>query len=172
MKNKFLKMAGIAATGMAIATNAFALSCARPSVERSFNGWADSPDTYYIGKGTLTALSPLPAVPSPGGFNQGNIDTSNLRAVYKFQGKVLGPQGDSPINHNIWVRVTCAGPWCGGFPSSGTSGIVALKQLPDLTLEYVSGACPGDIFQDDTGQVENTIKACMAAGRCPEPVLR
>lgn len=160
---------GAAVAVMGFVGSAQALSCLKPSVENSFNGWADSPDTYYIGKGTLTPLSPLPRIPDAGSASNG-ADTSNLRAVYRFDGEMIGLAGNTPISHVVWVRASCAGPWCGGFPSGGTSGILAFKHLPDYTLEASFGPCGGDLFKDRDGSVEAKVRSCMAAGRCPDVV--
>lgn len=156
----------LACTGFV--SSASALSCLEPTIEQSYNGWASSPDTYYVAKGTLTPLGPQPPVPDAGSASQGS-DTSNLRAVYRFDGEMVGIAGNTPISHIVWVRVGCAGPWCGGFPSGGSSGILAFKHLPDYTLEASFGPCGGDIFKDRDGSVEQKVRSCMAAGRCPDP---
>lgn len=162
-------IAAATTTVVVLATSsAMALSCMRPSIENSFNNWSEAPETYYIVSGTLTPAAPLPPVPSLSQANGGNFDTSNLRGVYRIQGEVIGPVQSDPIDHYVWVRVGCAGPWCGQFPTAGTSGVMAFKQLPDLTLELYSGACPGDIFADGNGSVKARVQQCMT-GSCVAP---
>lgn len=165
---KWMAATAVATTTLMVASSALALSCVRPSIEGSFQQWSDAPERYYIVSGTLTPVSPLPPVPSVGEANTGMVDTSNLRGVYQVQGEVVYGQQTVPIDHYIWVRVGCAGPWCGGFPSAGTSGVMALKQLPDLTLELYSGACPGDIFSDPDGSVQARVQQCLTTG-CAVP---
>jgi len=163
---RWLTAATTALTVVTMAGSALALSCVRPSIEGSFNNWSTSPDRYYIVSGTLTPAGPLPPIPAPGRAIA-PIDTSDLRGVFRVQGEVLYANQTVPLDHYIWVRVGCAGPWCGGFPSTGTSGIMALKQLPDRTLELFSGACPGDIFGDDA-ETRSRIEQCLNGG-CAEP---
>ena len=165
---KWMTAATTATTTVMMAGSALALSCVQPSIEGSFQTWSDSPERYYIISGTLTPARPLPPIPSASDASRGPVDTSNLRGVYQIQGEVVYAQQTVPINHYIWVRVGCAGPWCGGFPSAGTSGVMALKQLPDQTLELHSGACPGDIFPDDSGTVKARVQQCMTTG-CVAP---
>lgn len=147
------------------ASQAFALSCARPSLEGSFKYWAEAPETYYIGSGTLTPLSPLPDIPSPGVPNFG--EAPELRAVYRFDGEMIWANYTSPLSHVVWLRVECLGPWCGQFPAAGTKGVLAFKQLPDLTLEASFSACPGSLFLDPNGDVLRRVQSCIANGTCP-----
>lgn len=163
---KWLAAVASVATTLMTAGSALALSCLPPSLERSFEQWRDSPDTYYLVSGTLTPAAPLPPVPKFGDLNGGIVDTSNLRGVYRVQGEVIYAQQSIPIDHYIWVRVSCAGPWCGNFPSAGTAGVIALKQLPDQTLELSTGPCPGDVFPQNGGQTKARLQQCLTSG-CP-----
>lgn len=165
---KWLTAATTALMTVTMAGSAMALSCMRPSIETSYQWWSDAPERYYIISATLTPAGPLPPVPSMAAANTADIDTSNLRGVYRVQGEVLYGAQAVPLDHYIWVRVGCAGPWCGSFPTAGTSGVMALKQLPDRTLELFSGACPGDIFSDPDGTVKARVQQCMTGG-CASP---
>jgi len=158
-------IAALAALTVFASTQAQALSCLKPSIEQSFNSWADSSDFYYIASGKLTPLGPLPPVPAPGTRVPGE-ERPELRAVYQFDGTLIGTQEDSPLSHVIWVRVNCLGDWCGGFPTDEESGVFALKNLPDMTLEANFSPCPGDRFLDPTGEIETKVRNCMRAGRC------
>jgi len=165
---KWMTAAATVTTTLLVAGSAFALSCVRPSIEGSFQQWSDAPERYYIVSGTLTPVAPLPPVPSVADASRGPVDTTNLRGVYQIRGEVVYARQTVPIDHTIWVRVGCAGPWCGRFPGAGTSGIMALKQLPDQTLELYSGACPGDIFSDPDGSVQARVQQCLTTG-CTVP---
>lgn len=162
---KWMMAATTAMTTTMVAGSALALSCLPPSIEGAFKGWADAPERYFIVAGSLTAVSPLPPIPSPGVPNPGT-DTPDLRAVYRVQGEDVRGFTSLPIDHYIWVRVGCAGPWCGQFPTTGTSGVMGLKQLPDGTLELGIGACPGSIFDDSA---KARVQQCMTSG-CTPPV--
>ncbi len=159
---RWMTAATTAMTTVLMAGNALALSCAPPTLEDSYKRWADAPERYFIVSGSLTPASPLPPLPAQGSPNSG-IDTSNLRAVYRVQGEDVRGFSSIPIDHYIWVRVGCAGPWCGQFPTAGTEGVMALKQLPDGTLELGVGACPGSIFDSSA---KARVQQCMTSG-CP-----
>jgi len=45
---------------------------------------------------------------------------------------------------------------------------MGLRQRPDQTLEYYSGACPGDLFSDPGGAVKARVQQCLTTG-CVEP---
>ncbi len=170
--SKWMTAITTATVTVMMANSAMALSCVRGSIEQSFKNWNDAPETYYIVSGTMTPAAPLPPIPDIRDLSQGNFDTSNLRGVFRVQGEVIGPVTSDPIDHYIWVRVGCAGPWCGGFPSAGTSGVFALKQLPDLTLEHYSGACPGDLFADPNGSIKARVQQCMTGNCAPQTPVR
>ena len=170
--NKWVLATATGLTTAMVAGSAWALSCLAPSIEGAFKDWSDSPDRYYIVSGTLTPAAPLPRIPSLAETNGGNFDTSNLRGVYRVQGEVVYGQQTVPIDHHIWVRVGCAGPWCGAFPTAGASGVMGLRQLPDQTLELLSGACPGSLFPDGDGSVKARVQQCMTSGCAPSAPRR
>ena len=145
------------------ASHAFALSCAQPHVERSFNRWVESDQTYYIGVGSIRPTSALPKVSNGFGLNRGLEKKEPIKASYVFTGELLDGNRGHPVDLPITVSVTCLGPWCGGFPKAGTEGLMALRGvgLENLTLDI--SACPGAIFSAET---EATVSACMRVGRC------
>ncbi len=146
-----------------VSTQAAALSCIEPNVERQFNEWVDSKDTYYIGVGTLTPTDTLPKIPNALDLNGGFEDKEPIRASYLFSGELLDGEQGHLVELPITVSVSCIGPWCGGFPKAGKSGLMALRGigLQDLTLDM--NACPGSIFPAGT---EATVSACIRARRC------
>ena len=166
---KWLMAATTAMTTTMVAGSALALSCLPPTIESSYKSWADAPERYYIVSGSLTPASPLPPLPQQGSPDRGGIDTANLRAVYRVQGEDIRGLSSLPIDHYIWVRVGCAGPWCGQFPRAGTSGVMALKQLRDGTLELGVGACPGSIFDSSA---KARVQQCMTSGCPPQAPTR
>ena len=158
--------AATATASVFMAGGALALSCLPPTIEGSYQQWSDSPDRYYLVSGNLTPLSPVPQVPSPGSLSAG-MQAPDLRAVYRIEGEVLYAEQAVPIDHVIWVRVNCAGPWCAGFPDEGTTGVMALRQLPDYTLELGMNPCGGDIFRDPSGAVKARVRQCQTTGCAP-----
>lgn len=167
---RMLTGAATMATATLAAGSALALSCLPPSIETSFERWQDAPERYYVVSGTLTPAAPLPRIPSLAETNGIGVDTSNLRGVYRVQGEVVYANQTVPIDHYVWVRVTCAGPWCGSFPAAGTSGVMAFEQLPDMTLELTAGACPGAIFSDPGGATAARVQQCLRGEDCSPPV--
>jgi len=152
------------AAGFALsASSAFALSCAQPHVERSFNRWVDSDQTYYIGVGSIRPTSALPKIPNSGRLGGSFGKNKPIEANYLFSGELLDGNRGHSVELPITVRVSCAGPWCGGFPKGVASGLMALRGvgLQSLTLDI--GPCPGAIFPVET---EATVQTCIRDGRC------
>jgi len=153
------------ALGAALAlstSQTFALSCAPPQIENSFNGWVDSEETYYIGVGSLEPIGELPKIPSA--FDQGNSfgEKEPLTATYLFSGELLDGEQGHAYEMPITVNVSCLGPWCGRFPADGKKGLMALRGVGILNLTLDINACPGSIFPAET---EATVQACIREGR-------
>ena len=155
-----------AAAGLALvlsATQAVALSCIEPDVERSFNRWVDSEDTYYIGVGSLKPLDALQKIPNRFLTQGSNDNDTPITARYQFSGELLDGERGHPADLQITVNITCAGPWCGGFPKEGESGLMALRGTGILNLTLDMHACPGSIFPAGT---KGRIQQCIRDGRC------
>ena len=159
-----LRALALGAAGLALsASSAYALSCAQPQIERSFNGWVDSEDTYYIGVGALEPIGPLPKIASGYDASNLNSDREPVTAQYSFSGRLLNGEQGVPYTMPITVRVNCIASWCGGFPQSGKTGLMALRGVGILNLTLDIHACPGSIFPAET---EKTVTDCIRAGRC------
>lgn len=161
--------------GMALATvcaslsgQALALSCAQPDVGQSFNWWAESQDTYYVGVGSLHPLAEVPERVESGALT-GTPTPPPPPIPYRFDGHLLGADLRVPVTLTITVTASCAASWCGSYPKAGTRGLMPLKgtDTQDLSLDF--GPCPGNIFPVET---EARVNECLRAGRCPEPTLR
>lgn len=151
-------------TALALSTSqAYALSCAQPNVERSFNTWVESEDTYYIGVGTLTPLEEPTEIPNALQLGGGLSGKGPYTAKYMFSGELLDADRSHPYEMPITVTVTCAGPWCGGFPKSGTSGLMALRGVGIQNLTLDMHACPGSVFP---AQTRDRVSECMRDGKC------
>ena len=154
------------ALGAALAlstSSAFALSCAQPQIERSFNSWVDAEETYYIGVGSLKSTSALPEIPRQHFPSNDFGKKEPFSASYLFTGELLDGDQGYPVELPITINVSCIGPWCGGFPKEGTTGLMALRGVGLLNLTLDIHACPGAIFP---AEVEPTVSACIRAGRC------
>lgn len=157
----FLKIGVPALSLAAVSGQAHALSCMQPDIERSFNAWVDSENTYYIGVGSLMATEPLPKIEP----YHGHGDREPIPSVlYQFSGYLLAPDRRVPMEMPITVEVGCIASWCGGFPRDGETKLMALEgtDVNDLTLTI--SACPGTRFP---AAVETKVAECFRAGRCP-----
>jgi len=160
-----VKAVAIGATLALTATQAFALSCAQPQIERSFDSWVDAEETYYIGVGTLEPIGTVPKTSN--GFDpSGGIGGKEpITAQYMFSGRLLDGAAGVLFEHPITVRVTCVASWCGSFPKIGAKGLMALRGVGIRNLTLDMHACPGSIFPAET---EATVSECMRVGKCEE----
>ncbi len=161
-----MRAAGLAAALIFGASQAQALSCMRADIERSFNGWVEADETYYIGVGSLRPLGDVPDLPDAMDPTGGFEDKEPVTALYQFSGRLLDGRFGQPADLPITVSVTCLGPWCGNFPAAGAEGLMALRGVGIQNLTLDMHACPGSIFPADT---EATVNECMRDGRCAEP---
>ena len=160
-----MRALGTAALLSFLASQAYALSCAEPNIERSFNSWVDAEETYYIGVGSLKSTSALPEVPRLQFPTNDFGKKDPIGASYLFTGELLDGDRGHAVELPITINVNCIGPWCGGFPKEGTTGLMALRGVGLLNLTLDIHACPGAIFPTET---ETTVSACIRAGRCEE----
>ena len=161
-----MRTLGLAAAMVVAASQAHALSCMQPQIERSFNWWVEAEETYYIGVGSLEPNEALPKVSADFGFSDPNADRGPFTAQYTFSGRLLDGGQGVPFTAPITVTVSCLASWCGSFPQAGTSGLMALRGVGIQNLTLERGACPGSIFPADT---EATVSECIRNGRCAEP---
>lgn len=164
-----VKAGALAIAFACVASQAAALSCMQPQIERSFNWWAEAEETYYIGVGSLEPTGLLPKVRSGMTPSESMGEREPITAEYAFSGRLLNGQNGVEVSLPITVEVTCLASWCGRFPQPGKTGLMALRgtDIQNLTLEM--SACPGSIFPAET---EATVNACMRAGQCDEPQER
>ena len=158
---KYLLRITLAAT--LFANSAYALSCMRPNLARTFNNAAASKDTFHVAYGKI---KPTQKVVDP---NKNTTDINNKKSYSvkaEFTGGFLGFNGFGKSKTKpIRVNVSCLGAWCGGFPNSADDMIVFLKRTPDgMTVD--SGPCGGDIKFNPSEEELNIIKSCMRNGKC------
>jgi hypothetical protein len=152
-----LKTGLLAAAFASISQTALALSCAPPDLRETFNRWADSPDIYYIGVGTLTPTAPLPKV------KHYNNSAQPTAAPYRFVGEALWIDRTFPLDRPVTVTARCVGPWCSGFPTAEQPKLMALKVAEDGSLSIDVGPCDAPFFEASKAEM---IQGCLKDGRC------
>ncbi|MEP1519226.1 hypothetical protein [Ascidiaceihabitans sp.] len=139
---------------------AMALSCARPSVERSYGQAAKADESYVVVKGRLTFdESKLPKANT-------QTQTAPKRTVIKarFQGHALsGADFSTSFNAALNYEVRCLVVWCGGG-QSGEEIIAFVQKTPSgYTLEM--GPCGGWAFPA-TRKNTMAVLSCARGSTC------
>ena len=148
-----------------LASEAAALSCMQPDFGMAFANWRDAEQRYYLARGTLTPLGPVPEVPDVMAVQEGMMGGAgmpDLAAPFRFEGVLIGEDGLYPRTEEVTVRVGCAGPWCGGFPGP-REATMALAIGEDGALSMEVGPCPGTMFE---GVSAEAAQACLRDGAC------
>ncbi len=144
----------------AVAGQAHALSCLRPTVAATFAEASASEATYVLAVGRVS-LMPGETVPSTG-------DDPNDRRGYevaaRFDGQLASPTGfDADAAFPLTVRVECAGAWCGGVPVAQRM-LVFVERGEDVNV-LVEGPCPFWTFAA-TPEIVAQARACLAGEVC------
>ncbi|GIT92725.1 hypothetical protein JANAI62_30380 [Jannaschia pagri] len=145
-----------------IAGQAQALSCMRPTVQGTYLDADGRAETYVLALGRLT--------PVPGQTRPAEPANPNDRVPYslmtRFDGALATSDGFTrTARFDVRVDVGCAGPWCGGVPTS--KHLFFLKR-DGATHSFESGPCPWFAFEPT---VENRADAlaCLNGGMCRRP---
>lgn len=150
----------LALIGALVASDAAALSCARPDLAQSFARAEAVSETVYLLRGTLTfdttRLPEMDALaPDP--------DPAPIPA--RFEGFALNAGGfTTPYAQDVTLQPRCLGPWCGGA-ESGEEAIM-FATVTDKGLVIEAWPCGGQIFYDVTPQMVRQAQACFN-GSCP-----
>ena len=140
---------------------ALALSCVRPSVERTYSQAQKSSDTYVVVHGRL--LFNDRKLPRSGSSSQNPPKLTKIPATLK--GRSLTKAGfATPFDRNITLNVACFGPWCG----SAGSGMDVLAFIKKGKGGYTLAidACGGEMFANPTGANLKQVASCFKRGRC------
>ena len=138
---------------------ALALSCVRPSVERSYQKVEAAKDTYVIATGRLTfdrALLPK------GGKNDSPKMT---RVLARLVGKSMSSSGfNVPFDHPVTLEVACLSAWCGGAEDGGD----VLAFLRREKGQYALGLspCGGLAFANPKPAMLKKVLNCHKGWRC------
>lgn len=150
---------------MWLATQANALSCARPDPIMTFKELAAAPENYFVLYGEMKfdeallppGVSALPtAVPDP--------------IPAQFRGKGLTRRGfTSDYISPVTLDVSCLGSWCGSARSGGDAIYFVEAKEPPVTMR--AEPCGGRIFADPSQDVLDMLVSCMQGGPCsPQPL--
>lgn len=144
----------------ALAGQASALSCLRPSVQQTFAEASASAAQYVLAVGRVSLL-PGETIPSTG-------EDPNERKGYavkaRFDGKLASATGfDADASFPLTVQVECAGPWCGGMPV--VDRMLVFVERRDGENVLVEGPCPFWTF-DAAPDVVTQAESCLRGEDC------
>lgn len=138
-----------------MAGQAAALSCRQPDAAETFKRLAASEDRYSVLLGTFDFTAP----PQQSVSN----DAQPQRVVAEFSGQGLAANGFGPIAPtSVTLQTSCAGPWCGGFPRSGSQFLVFVA-VTDAGYVATLGPCGGTVFDATFAPI---VEACMRGETC------
>lgn len=145
----------------ALAGQASALSCLRPSVQATFAQANASASKYVLAVGRVS-LAPGTTLPSTG-------DDPNARTGYsvdaRFDGDLASATGfDEKATFPLTVEVTCTGPWCGGVPQQAERMLLFVERRDDANV-LVEGPCPFFALAA-TPEALAAALSCVKGGTC------
>ncbi|HVG49862.1 MAG TPA: hypothetical protein VM899_17180 [Rubellimicrobium sp.] len=151
---------GAVAVAVLAATQAEALTCARPDPIRSFRDAQAAPESYVVLHGTL-GFDPA-AMPGGGFSPTPEPRPAPVGAV--FQGFALGLDGFTrPVEATVTLQPTCAGPWCGSL-APGTYLLFAEVTASGFRVEI--GPCGGGAFDGVPEATLGQLAACLRGEAC------
>jgi hypothetical protein len=141
-----------------------ALSCLRPTPERSFAQFHDAPELYQVWSGRWIQTNPIPQTE---GYVDPNSGTKPEPVLYRFRGRMVGPQGAfGPIrSFRVKVAPQCAGPWCAQYPSGGEEAVGFFERPPTGARTFEPLPCGGASFSRTIDTIDR-IAACFTSGAC------
>jgi len=147
---------------VALASQAAALSCIRPNLARSFNGYQQASETYVMGLGVLIAKGVVPE------YVRGQPN----KIPAWFKGVLLGSVDQSAEQTiSVVVETTCLSVWCGGFPKTDKK-MVAFLQKTSTGYRLSSNPCGGSFKVSPTSKEIRVLKKCLKEGKCSEAQIR
>ena len=146
---------------MGLPVQAMALSCMRPSVERTFNEIHAAAEEYIAVEGRLTLNTRK--LPRSHSNNQRPPELTRIRA--KLSGTSLSHAGFKvPFDREITLNVSCFGPWCGSA-QNGEQVLAFLKrQNGGYSLDI--NPCGGHVFSNPRPAMLKKVTRCMRRGNC------
>lgn len=140
---------------------AAALSCLRPSVERSYAQVAAAQETYVVAEGRLTFDARKLPRDSSGSVKPPELTRISARLV----GKSLSSNGFSvPFDQPVMLEVACFGPWCGRAETGGQVLAFLKRSKGAYTLQI--NPCGGRAFANPKAKMLKQVLACHTRGNC------
>ncbi|NNE51483.1 MAG: hypothetical protein HKN30_03675 [Sulfitobacter sp.] len=140
---------------------ALALSCLKPSVERSFNQYDEAAESYLIVHGRLTldeGLLPKTA------FGQGSPPKMTM-IPGRLVGKSLSKAGfELPFERDVTLEVACFGPWCGSLENG--ADVLAFVRKDQAGYAIDINPCGGAVFSAPHRKLLKSVERCMRGGPC------
>ena len=149
----------LTAAALLAAGQAQALSCRAPDLMTSYAEAAASDLPYLVLTGTITGQPATDRIEKP------------TSVTAHMTGMGLTPDGFTvPFDGEVIVNVTCAGPWCGGFP--GPDPLLAFVQIDGEIPVLTMGACGGWTFAAPDAVTTDRLTACMSGADCSAQPLQ
>ncbi|MEM7295501.1 MAG: hypothetical protein AAF330_02570 [Pseudomonadota bacterium] len=142
-----------------VGSQAHALSCAPPSLERSFLHADEADAAWWIIEGRISYdASQVPKRDLLNNFPEDAELPARLEGLGLTGGGFL-----APVDMEIILRVTCAGPWCGGNPGDGTAIYFVEEREEGWT--HTSSPCPAWSFEASE-DAEARLLSCLEGEAC------
>ena len=140
-----------------IASEAHALSCRRPDIVASYNGHAQSNESYVVVRGKFH-FAPPPKQPV-------RNDAKEVTVNARFEGVALSRRAfDTSFTRPLKITFACSGPWCGSVKPN-TEAIAFVEQT-DAGLHLFEGPCMWSVFYEPTKEQTDRLLLCHARGIC------
>jgi len=162
-----IKCLALAATLLATAAPALALSCLPPDPMRLYTDARDAAENFRVIHGRFTPQEPVRRL-RPGRTTRGNAELT-IRA--NLTGVQLGKGGfTSRISTPVNVRLVCFASWCGSFPEAD-SYLMAVEERGG-TLTLTADPCSTKLFATPSREQLEAVTLCHSKGRCPASKTR
>ena len=146
---------------MVLPVQAAALSCLRPSPERSFSEVQGAVESYLVVHGRLT----FETRKSPKVGRKNGPAPKLTRVPARMTGYALSGKGfKTPFDKNLTLEVRCLGPWCGSAQNGEQVLAFIRRDGAQHFLEVLP--CGGRVFANPKRAVLKQMQSCMKRGRC------
>lgn len=146
---------------LVLPVQAMALSCLRPSVERSFEEASAAAEDYVVVAGRVTLDTRK--LPKSHSNNQNPPRMTRVKGV--LTGRALNKQGFKvPFDRPVSFEVLCFGPWCGSLQNGGEVLAFVRRDARGYALEV--SPCGGRVFQTPKPAMLRKVQACFSRGSC------